>query len=197
MNANERDPITEDLDVVVLGAGFGGLLASTHLVKAGITNFRNIDTAGDFGGVWYWNRYPGIQCDNDAYCHLPLLEETGFMPSQKFSDGAEIQGYCRQLAERFGFADKALFHTHVTALVWDETAKRWLVNTNRGDAIRARFVIMAAGVLNMPKLPAVAAIETFKGKIFHSARWDCDYTGGNQWSDPDIRIPFRQTWEQM
>ena len=117
MNANERDPITEDLDVVVLGAGFGRLLASTHLVKAGITNFRNIDTADDFGGVWYWNRYLGVQCDNDAYCYLPLLEETGFMPSHTFSDGAEIQGYCRQLAERFGFADKALFHTHVTALV--------------------------------------------------------------------------------
>ncbi|GAC1414265.1 MAG: NAD(P)/FAD-dependent oxidoreductase [Novosphingobium sp.] len=179
----ERDPINEDLDVLVLGAGFGGLLASVHLVKAGITNFRNVDTAGDFGGVWYWNRYPGIQCDNDAYCYLPLLEETGFMPSQKFSDGAEIQGYCRQIAERSGFADNALFHTHVTSLVWDDDARRWLVTTNRGDAIRARFVIMAAGVLNMPKLPAVPGIEKFKGKIFHSARWDYEYTGGT-WDNP-------------
>ena len=178
-----RDPVNEDLDVLVLGAGWGGLLAARHLVKAGISHFRNVDTAGDFGGVWYWNRYPGIQCDNDAYCYLPLLEETGFMPSRKFSDGAEIQGYCRLIAEQNGFADKALFHTHVTSLVWDEAAKRWLVKTNRGDSIRARFVIMAAGVLNMPKLPSVPGIEKFKGKIFHSARWDYDYTGGT-WDKP-------------
>ncbi|MFN3799814.1 MAG: NAD(P)-binding protein, partial [Sphingobium yanoikuyae] len=102
-----RDQIVEELDVVVLGAGFAGLLAGYHLTKQGVTNFRNIDHGGDFGGVWYWNRYPGIQCDNDAYCYLPLLEETGFMPSKKFADGAEIQAYCRQIAESFGFADKA------------------------------------------------------------------------------------------
>ena len=164
--------------VAVLGAGWGGILAATHLTDAGVTNFRNIDQAGDFGGVWYWNRYPGIQCDNDAYCYLPLLEETGFMPSRKFADGAEIQGYCRQIAEHKGFADKALFHTLITALKWDEDIKRWRVSTNRGDDIRARFVIMANGVLNMPKLPGIKGIESFKGKMFHSARWDYDYTGG-------------------
>jgi cyclohexanone monooxygenase len=174
-----RDPISEEIDVIILGAGWGGIMAAYYLTQGGVTNFRNIDTAGDFGGVWYWNRYPGIQCDNESYCYLPLLEETGFMPSKKFADGSEIQGYCASIAKKYGFADQALFHTHIKDLRWDEKIKRWRVGTNRGDDIRARFVIMACGVLNMPKLPGVPGIDRFKGKMFHTARWDYSYTGGS------------------
>lgn len=174
-----RAAIAEDVDVLVLGAGFAGLLAGYHLTKNGVTDFRLVDQAGDFGGVWYWNRYPGAQCDNDSYCYLPLLEETGFMPSRKFADGAEIQGYCRQIAEHFGFADRALFHTTVQSLRWDGVAQRWLVGTDRGDTVRARFIIMGCGVLNMPKLPAIEGLDRFGGKLFHTARWDYDYTGGS------------------
>ncbi|MDB5970374.1 MAG: monooxygenase [Hydrocarboniphaga sp.] len=178
MPVAQREPISEDLDVLVLGGGWGGIMAAYHLTKAGVSNFRNVDTAGDFGGVWYWNRYPGIQCDNESYCYLPLLEEMGFMPSKKFADGWEIQQYARSIAEKFGFADKALFHTLIHTLRWDEKIKRWRVGTRRGDDIRARFVILACGVLNMPKLPSLEGIDQFKGKIFHSARWDYGYTGG-------------------
>ena len=174
----ERAPVKEEIDVAVIGAGFGGILASYHLTQAGITNFRNIDTAGDWGGVWYWNRYPGIQCDNDAYCYLPLLEETGFIPTQKFSDGQEIYEYCKLMANKFGFADRGLFHTLVETTKWDADAQRWRITTNRGDEILARFVIIAAGVLNMPKLPGISGIDKFKGKMFHTARWDYGYTGG-------------------
>jgi cation diffusion facilitator CzcD-associated flavoprotein CzcO len=174
-----RVPISEELDVAILGGGFSGMQAAYHLINAGITNLRNIDLAGDFGGCWYWNRYPGIQCDNDAYCYLPLLEETGYMPSKKFADGAEIFEYCRLIARKFGFADKALFHTLITSLRWDETIKRWRVGTNRGDEIRARFVVLACGVINMPKLPGIQGIDRFKGKMFHTSRWDYAYTGGN------------------
>ena len=180
-----REPITDEIDVAILGAGWGGVLAGYHLAKQGVTDFRNIDTAGDFGGVWYWNRYPGIQCDNESYCYLPLLEETGFMPSKRFADGEEIQGYTRAIAEKFGFAERAIFHTQITSLVWDEAIQRWHVGTNRGDDIKARFVIMANGVLNMPKLPAIEGIEAFKGKLFHTARWDYDYTGGTS-SNPEL-----------
>jgi len=133
--------------------------------------------------VWYWNRYPGVQCDNDAYCYLPLLEETGFMPSKKFSDGWEIQAYCQKMAEDFGLADRALFHTLVESITWDDGARRWHVKTNRGDDIRARFVVMAGGVMNMPKLPGIPGIHDFKGKMFHTSRWEHDYTGGS-WTNP-------------
>ena len=179
MAVQPRDPVSEDLDVLVLGAGFGGVMASYYLTQQGVTNFRNIDHAGDFGGVWYWNRYPGIQCDNESYCYLPLLEETGFMPSRRFAPGPEIMGYIRLIAEKFGFADQALFHTLITSLKWDEASARWIIVTDRGDELRARFVIMGCGVLNMPKLPGISGIAKFKGKMFHTSRWEYDYTGGS------------------
>lgn len=179
----ERAPITEDIDAAILGGGFSGILAGYHLRGQGVTNVRNIDHAGGFGGVWYWNRYPGVQCDNDAYCYLPLLEEMGWMPSKKFSDGWEIQEYCQMMADKFELTDKALFHTLVESITWDETIKRWHVRTNRGDDIRARFVVMAGGVMNMPKLPGIPGIHDFKGKMFHTSRWEHDYTGGS-WEAP-------------
>ncbi len=181
----ERAALDEEFDVLVLGAGWGGIKASYYLAKQGVTDIRNVDTAGDFGGVWYWNQYPGVQCDNDAYCYLPLLEEMGFMPSKKFSDGAEIQAYARSIAEKFGFADKALFHTQVTSLKWDAASNRWQVGTSRGDSLRPRFVVVAPGVLNMPKLPAIKGIERFKGHMFHTSRWDWGYTGGSN-AAPDL-----------
>jgi cation diffusion facilitator CzcD-associated flavoprotein CzcO len=174
-----RAAISEDLDVAIVGSGWTGIMAAYHLKNAGVTDLRLIDHAGDVGGVWYWNRYPGLQCDNDAYCYLPLLEETGFMPSKKFSNGLEIQGYCQRIAKHFDFYKKALFHTLVTGMRWDETIKRWRISSNRGDEIRARFVIMANGLLNTPKLPGIRGIHDYRGKMFHSARWDYEYTGGS------------------
>lgn len=174
----ERAPISEDLEVAILGAGWTGVMAGYHLKQAGVTEFRHIDHGGNFGGTWYWNRYPGIQCDNDAYCYLPLLEETGFMPSKKFSDGAEIYEYFQLIADKYEFREKALFHTLITALRWDESIKRWHISTDRGDTIRARFVIMAGGTLSTPKFPSIPGIEKFKGKMFHTSRWDYAYTGG-------------------
>ena len=144
------------------------------------TNFRIIEQAGDFGGVWYWNRYPGLSCDNDSYCYLPLLEEMQFFPSKKFADGLEIREYCQSVAREFELYEGALFHTCVNALRWDESIKRWHVATDRGDGLRAQFVIMAMGPINTPKVPRVAGLEDFQGKTFHTARWDYEYTGGNQ-----------------
>jgi cation diffusion facilitator CzcD-associated flavoprotein CzcO len=180
-----REPVDEDLDVAILGGGFSGIMAGVHLRNAGVGTFRHIEHAGDFGGVWYWNRYPGIQCDNDAYCYLPLLEETGWMPSKKFSDGYEIQEHCARIATKYEFYDQALFHTLVRALKWDEAIQRWRIETNRGDSIRARFVVMCGGPLNKPKLPGVPGIRDFRGKLFHTARWDYDYTGG-EWRNPEL-----------
>ena len=177
-----RDPIVENAEVVILGGGFAGLLAGAYLKKAGVQGIRVIEMAGDFGGVWYWNRFPGIQCDNDAYCYIPMLEELGFMPSKKFADGAEIFQHCRNMGKHFGLYDGALFSTQVRELHWDDSAKRWRISTDRGDEIAARFVVMAQGSYNRPKLPGIPGIKEFRdagGHVFHSARWDYDYTGGD------------------
>lgn len=176
----ERDPISEDLEVAILGAGWSGLLSAYHLRKAGIENFRNIDIAGDFGGCWYWNQYPGLQCDNEAYCYIALLEETGYVPSKKFADGWEIHEQFQRIATQFNLYEGALFHTLITSLAWDAEIDRWRITTNRGDDIRARFVIMGGGPANTPKLPGIPGLQDFNGKTFHSSRWDYDYTGGDR-----------------
>lgn len=176
----ERDPVSEDIDVAIIGGGFSGLLSGARLTQNGVTSFRIIDSAGGFGGVWYWNRYPGIQCDNESYCYFPLLEELNYVPKHRFSDGSEIRNHCERIGEHFGLDDKALFSTTVNALRWDDEIKRWRVGTSRGDEIRARFIIMCVGSTNKPKLPGIPGMDSFKGHSFHSARWDYDYTGGSQ-----------------
>ncbi|KLO30427.1 monooxygenase [Mycolicibacter heraklionensis] len=177
-----REPIDADIEVVVLGGGIAGLLAGAYLKKAGVADVRVIEMGGDFGGVWYWNRFPGIQCDNDAYCYVPMLEELDFIPSKKFADGAEIFQHCQNIGKHFGLYDGAIFSTQVRTVRWDEEIKRWRLTTNRGDDLRARFVVMAQGSYNRPKLPGIAGIKDFTnagGHVFHSARWDYDYTGGD------------------
>ncbi|MET0239065.1 MAG: NAD(P)/FAD-dependent oxidoreductase [Sphingobium sp.] len=178
--AIERAPVSEEIDVAIVGGGFSGIMSGARLTEQGVDSFRIIDSAGGFGGVWYWNRYPGIQCDNESYCYFPLVEELNYVPKNRFSDGSEIRAHCERIGEHFGLNDKALFGTKVTSLEWDESIKRWRVGTNRGDDIRARFVIMGVGSTNKPKLPGIPGMHDFKGHSFHSARWDYDYTGGSQ-----------------
>ena len=175
----ERQPVFDDVTVAVIGAGFAGLTTGARLVQAGITDVRLIDKAGDVGGVWYWNRYPGAMCDTAAMIYLPLLEETGAMPSAKYVGAAEIQAHARRIATHFGLYDNALLSTGVASLVWDDAASRWIIRTDRGDEIRARFVTMGTGPLHRPKLPGIDGIETFGGHSFHTSRWDYAYTGGD------------------
>ncbi len=174
-----RDPITEEVDVVVLGGGWAGMLTGINLVKRGITNFRIIDKAADFGGTWYWNRYPGCMCDVDATIYLPLLEETGYMPTEKYASATEIFGYCQLLGRHFGLYEHALFQTEVESLTWDDDAHRWDLTTKRGDRIRTQFFVSAGGLMHKAKLPGIDGIDRFAGKAFHTTRWDYDYTGGS------------------
>jgi cyclohexanone monooxygenase len=174
-----RDPVSIETDVAVLGGGFAGLITSARLKEAGVKDIRIIEMGGDFGGTWYWNRYPGIQCDVESYTYLPLLEELEYIPKDRYSYGAEIYAYCQRIGKKFGLYENALFGTIIRAMRWDEAIKRWRIATNRGDEIRARFVIMGPGPLNKPKLPGIPGIKNFKGHSFHTARWDYDYTGGD------------------
>ena len=173
-----REPLFDDTEVIVIGGGFGGLLAGARLREAGFTDVRLIEKGGDFGGTWYWNRYPGAACDIESYVYLPLLEEVGFMPSRKYTRAPEILKYSRMIGEKFGLYDNVCFQTEVTAMRWDADAARWIVETNRGDAMKAKFVVMANGPLHRPKLPGIPGVEGFKRHSFHTSRWDYDYTGG-------------------
>ncbi|MFF0490145.1 flavin-containing monooxygenase [Nocardia sp. NPDC004068] len=174
-----RAPRTDEIEVAILGGGWAGLLAGARLDEAGVTDFRIIELGGDFGGAWYWNRYPGIQCDTDSYAYLPLLEETGYMPTEKYAHGDECFEHAQRIGKHYNLYERALFSTLVTALAWDEDLGRWRVGTNRGDDLRARFVVMAQGPFNRPKLPGIPGIRDFTGHTFHSARWDYAYTGGD------------------
>ncbi|HEX7855110.1 MAG TPA: NAD(P)/FAD-dependent oxidoreductase [Sphingobium sp.] len=174
-----RDPVDEIVEVLVIGGGFGGLLAAGNLKKIGIDDIRILDKAGDFGGVWYWNRYPGAQCDIESYIYLPMLEDVGYAPKEKYAYAAEIFEHARRIGEHFDLYDRALFQTQVESMAWSDANALWTVRTDRGDVIKARYVMTASGPLNRPKLPRIPGINQFKGKLFHTSRWDYNYTGGN------------------
>ena len=175
----ERGPLFDEIDVAVIGGGFGGLLAGARLREAGVESLRMIEKGGDFGGTWYWNRYPGAACDIESYIYLPLLEEVGYMPKEKYSKAPEILEHSRAIGRHFDLYRDALFQTEVTELRWDDRDSRWVITTNRGDAMRARFVVMANGPLHRPKLPGIPGIDSYQGHTFHTSRWDYDYTGGS------------------
>ena len=175
----ERAPVRSEVEVVIIGGGFGGMLAAARLKEAGISDMILIEKGAGFGGTWYWNRYPGASCDIEAYVYLPMLEETGFVPRQKYTNARETLEYCEVLASRYELHENALFQTQVQNVAWDEGLCRWRVMTHRGDEIRARFVIHSNGPLNRPKLPGIPGIDLFRGHTFHTSRWDYDYTGGD------------------
>ncbi|HEX7946764.1 MAG TPA: NAD(P)/FAD-dependent oxidoreductase [Phenylobacterium sp.] len=174
-----RAPLTDEVEVAIIGGGFSGLLASARLREQGVDDFRIIEAGGDFGGTWYWNRYPGAQCDIESYCYLPLLEELGYIPKEKYSYVGEIFEHSQRIGKAYSLYDVACFQTRVNALAWDEGLKRWHIRTNRGDDMKARFVIMALGTASRAKLPGIPGLETFEGHSFHTSRWDYAYTGGD------------------
>ena len=173
-----RDGVDEDIEVLVLGGGWTGLLTAARLKERGVTNICIVDGAGDFGGTWYWNRYPGAQCDVQAYIYLPLLEETEYVPRERYAFAPEIKEHAQRIGKHFDLYKDTLFHTWITEMRWNEEASHWVVKTSRGDTIRAKFVTMGTGSASRPRLPGIPGIDTFKGHSFHTSRWDYGYTGG-------------------
>jgi cyclohexanone monooxygenase len=184
----EREPKTDHVTFAFVGGGFAGLVTGARLVEAGIRDVRIVEKGGDFGGTWYWNRYPGAQCDTASMVYMPLLEETGHRPTEKYAHAPEILAQCHRIGRQYGLYDNALFHTEVTDLAWDEAAKRWVVSTNRGDRFTASFIGLGTGPLHVPKLPGIPGIADFKGHSFHTSRWDYGYTGGDPLGAPMDRL---------
>ena len=173
-----RAPLADEVDCIVVGGGFGGLLTGARLSEAGVKRVRIIEKGGDFGGTWYWNRYPGAACDVESYVYLPLCEELNFVPKEKYTHAPEILAHSRAIGEKFNLYEYACFQTEVEGMEWDEDNKLWTVFTNRGDKMRAQYVCMANGPLNRPKLPGIQGISEYQGHTFHTSRWDYGYTGG-------------------
>ena len=184
----ERAPVTDHVTFAFIGAGYAGLVVGARLKEAGIEDYRLIEKGGNVGGTWYWNRYPGAQCDTAAMIYMPLLEETGHMPSEKYVHGTEIREHCERIATQYGLYDKALFHTEVTALDWQEGEQRWRVRTSRGDDFTAKYIGLGTGPLHVAKLPGIEGIETFGGHAFHTSLWDYAYTGGDSAGAPLDRL---------
>ena len=174
-----RDPIERDVDLVCFGGGFSGLLTGARLREKGVDDFLIIEKGADFGGTWYWNRYPGAACDTESYIYMPLLEETGYLPAAKYAKAPELFEHSRRIGRHFRLYENALFQTEAKDARWDENSSRWIVTTNRGDFLRARFIVVAGGLLHRPKLPGIPGVDTFKGHSFHTSRWDYGYTGGD------------------
>ena len=175
-----RAPVFDDVEFAIIGGGFGGLLMGARLREAGFKNLRVVESAGDFGGTWYWNRYPGAMCDVESYCYLPLLEELGYMPKHKYSFAPEILEHSRRIARHYNLYDNALMQTGITGTASGTKRRaRWIISTNRGDRFTAQYVAMANGPLSRPKLPGIPGINDFKGYTFHTSRWDYRYTGGD------------------
>jgi cyclohexanone monooxygenase len=174
-----RAPKTDHVTFAFVGGGFAGIVTGARVAEAGIEDVRIIEKGGDFGGTWYWNRYPGAQCDTASMVYMPLLEETGHRPSEKYAHAPEILAQCKRIGVQFGLYRNALFHTEVTDLSWDESVTAWRIKTNRGDNFTAQFLGVGTGPLHVPKLPGISGIEEFEGHSFHTSRWDYAYTGGD------------------
>jgi cation diffusion facilitator CzcD-associated flavoprotein CzcO len=183
-----RDPIDDEVEVLFIGGGFSALLTSARLREKGIESIRIVERGGDVGGTWYWNRYPGIACDVVSYDYLPLLDETGYVPSRHYAGGEEIFDYCKSIADRYDLYDLAVFQTTVNSTVWNEEEQMWHIGTDRGDTMRARFVICANGTLAKPRLAKIDGIADFEGHSFHTSRWDYDYTGADLENLADKRV---------
>lgn len=183
--------------ILILGAGFGGLLYAARLIEAGIpsTDIRLVDTAGGFGGTWYWNRYPGLMCDVESYIYMPLLEEMGYMPKHKYAYGPELREYAEMVADRYRLREQALLQTKVEGMTWDDEGKEWVVElcelrNGEGEEdkefqVKTQFVISASGVLNFPQLPNLKGVGEFQGENFHTSRWNYQNTGGSP-TDPAL-----------
>ena len=174
-------PLTDEVECCVVGGGYGGLTAAARLVEAGINpkNVRLLDSGGDVGGTWYWNRYPGAMCDIESYVYMPMCEELGYVPTEKYAHQPEIYRHSKMIMEKYNLYENASFGARVTGMDWDDTKEKWLISTDKDDRFYARFVIMNFGLFTQPKLPKVPGVDSFKGHMFHTSRWDYDYTGGS------------------
>ena len=159
--------------IVIVGSGFAGLGMAIRLKQAGIDDFLILERAGDVGGTWRDNTYPGAACDVPSHLYsFSFAPNSGW--SHSFSRQPEIQSYLQQCAERYGVREHIRFDCPLLSAAWDDDAKRWQLHTGQGE-ISTEILISASGALSDPAMPKLPGIENFTGTLFHSARWDHDH----------------------
>ncbi len=167
-----------NVEIVIVGAGFGGLAMAIRLQQAGRRDFLILEKAAGLGGTWHDNTYPGCACDIPSHLYsLSFDQHPGW--SRHYASQPEILGYLEQVADRHGLREKISFNTQVKSLGWDDVTHRWQIETGAGDPITAQAVILAVGGLHIPRYPEIPGLKRFTGPAFHSARWrhDVDLTG--------------------
>jgi cation diffusion facilitator CzcD-associated flavoprotein CzcO/acetyl esterase/lipase len=168
-----RKGTVQEVDVAVVGAGFAGLYLLHRLRKAGFTTVV-LEEAGDVGGTWYWNRYPGARCDiqtvDYSYTFDPELERA-WTWSEKYATQPEILRYLGFVADRYDLRRDIRFDTTVKTATWDDSAERWQLITDNGASVSCRYYIMATGCLSTPKPPEIDGVKDFKGEVYFTGRW--------------------------
>ena len=170
------------LDVVVVGAGFGGIYALYRLRSMGL-KVRVFEAGGGVGGTWYWNRYPGARCDVESVQYSyefsdALQQEWDW--SEKYATQPEIMRYANHVVDRFDLRRDIQFNTRVNAAHYNEQTDRWLVETSQGDRVTAKFCVMATGCLSSTNFPHINGLETYRGTVYHTGQWPhepVDFTG--------------------
>ncbi|OBK83385.1 flavin-containing monooxygenase [Mycolicibacter sinensis] len=174
--------MNRSVDVVVIGAGFGGLYAIHRFCRDRLS-VQAFEAADGVGGVWYWNRYPGARCDVESVDYSysfddDLQQEWDW--SEKYATQPEILDYLNHVADRFDLRRHIKFGTRVTEMVLDEATLRWEVRTEAGDVVSAKFCVLAVGPLSNANIPAIDGLDTFGGQVYHTGRWPhdgVDFTG--------------------
>ncbi|KAJ5984799.1 hypothetical protein N7522_011995 [Penicillium canescens] len=157
----------KDSRVLIVGAGFGGTTIRT----------------GGFGGTWRWNKYPGLTCDVESYTYMPLLDETNYTPSHKYVSGTELKEHAERIANQWKLKNRAFFGTKVDGMDWNDEDAQWKVHITTKNhlptILKSDIVIMANGLLDFPKIPKLYGLDTYKGHVFHTSRWDYTCTRGS------------------
>lgn len=180
MTAHAPVSSAQPYDVIILGAGFGGLCMAIKLREQGNDNFLILEKAGDVGGTWRDNTYPGCACDVQSHLYSFSFEaKTDW--SKRYAPWDEIQDYILKTTDKYGIRPFCRFHQEVNAARFDEHTGLWTIGTASGEHYQCRHFVLASGPLHVPNIPQIKGLDTFKGKVFHSAQWDHDYdlTGKN------------------
>src|SRR5690349_13760229 len=163
-----------DLEVIIVGAGFGGIAAAIELRRHGIERVTVLEKAPDLGGTWFYNSYPGAACDVPSHLYSYSYAQRRHW-SRLCSRQREILDYANEVAGEFGIADRIVYGARVTRCAFDARTVRWTVTTDDGTQRTADAIVLATGQLHQPAYPPLDGRDTFAGKAFHSARWDHDY----------------------